>query len=536
MKRTSLFRLLLPLLAVSLSACKEKNDEPFIIDPVETGIDIEPAGTTQIADVPAEGATLTELSIVSNAPWVLKDAPDFCTVEPSEGGDGKTDLVIIVAPNEVGQPARSGVLVFHAEGEDAGTRTDLAAPRPVGSAEVTLTISQLAGPEPEPEPEPGPEITDLDAAGGANAYVVTAPGLYQFKADNQYNLGEGLPVPPTIAPVSAGLVWQTVNGSFASVELVDGHVVMDIAEAAGNAVVAVYDEDGSVVWSWHIWMPAEEVASVTAASGYEVMNMNLGAMNNTPGDPASYGMLYQWGRKDPFPASATLTGTTATVSAPMYDIDGESVAIGYSSWTNTKDNTLDYAIAHPTVCLSNYSQFASSRDWLAAGTGNDALWGNPEGDYRDSETNTYPNKGVKSCYDPCPAGWRVAPADVFRHFTTSGGYAWTYDDFNVADINGDGQITLDDYNYGWHFMIGEDTPMYFPAAARFDGSYAMLMGSMSGLWGSYWSNAPYSGLSGGGFVPLAFQIKDQYMQDMVTVSASGGGSRADAYSVRCVRD
>ena len=59
-------------------------------------------------------------------------------------------------------------------------------------------------------------------------------------------------------------------------------------------------KDGAILWSWHIWYPEAEVAGIASKTGYEVMNMNLGAMRNTAGDVSSYGLLYQWGRKDPF--------------------------------------------------------------------------------------------------------------------------------------------------------------------------------------------------------------------------------------------
>ena len=381
---------------------------------------------------------------------------------------------------------------------------------------------------------------DLSKDELANCYIVQSPGKYKFTADNQFNLGEGLPVPPEIKPTKAGLVWQTEFGSINEVNLSfeneKPYVTFEVDNVVGNAVIAVYNEAGKIEWSWHIWMPQEEVESFLSSTGYEVMNMNLGAMNNIPGDPLSYGMLYQWGRKDPFPASATLTGTTQTISAPMYDITGNAVVIENSDWGSMNNNTLEYAISHPTVCLSNYAQYANSRDWLVSSRSDDSLWGNPDGNSKDVSSNNYPNKGRKTCYDPSPAGWRVPPVDVFRNFTNSGGYAWTFDEFNVEDVNKDGNIDLDDYNYGWFFNLNDNASMYFPAAARFDGSYAMLMGSMSGLWGNYWSNAPYEGMKGGAISVLAFQVKDQYGNEMITVSPSAASSRADAFSIRCIRD
>lgn len=386
-------------------------------------------------------------------------------------------------------------------------------------------------------PEPEDKAVDLSADEMANCYIVTEPGLYKFKADNQFNLGEGLPVPESISPVSAALLWQTERGSVATVDLIgdkDPYVEFEITQAKGNALIAACDDNGNVVWSWHIWMPDEEPFGVKSAMGYEIMNMNLGALNNTPGDVNAYGMLYQWGRKDPFPASPTLVGDTSTVGAPLYDIDNNPVAITNSSWYNDDVNTIEYAVANPTVCLSNYSHYGHSRDWLRES--DDTLWGNPDGEFRDKENNIFPNKGRKTCYDPSPAGWKVAPADAFRNLTTSGGYASDPADVFAADVNGDGKVDINDYVYGWSFLVDKNTPLYFPAAARYDGSYAMLMGSVSGYWGSYWSNSPYAGISGGAYCCLSFSVKDQSGKDTFTVSPAGGSSRADAFSIRCVRD
>jgi hypothetical protein len=393
---------------------------------------------------------------------------------------------------------------------------------------------------------------DLSAQGTANCYLVTAAGSYSFDATVIGNGAAGIIDPerfhithPAIAPVSAGLVWQDAyadgRGMVTSVALNDDRteVVFEVPAPfrPGNALIAVYDAGGTVLWSWHIWMPDADVEAEarTSATGYRVMNRNLGAQTAEAADPRSYGMLYQWGRKDPFPAAASLTGTTATLGAPLYDAQGAPVPIGSSSRADVANNTLVYALQHPTTCLSNNAQYASSRDWLKAGEGSDALWGNPQGAERDAG-NQYPYKGTKSCYDPCPAGWRVPPADVFRNATPSGGYAWEVADFNVADANGDGLTDLNDYRYGWVLRLDEAATSYFPAAARFDGSYAMLMGSMSGLWGSYWGNAPSLTLTGGAFAVLSFQVKTITGADEVTLSPAGSASRADAFSVRCIQE
>lgn len=520
--------------AAFATGCSDDNTDPT---PAPEQEKLTLALSTTVVQVSNAETLIDDIELETNGSWELVGTPTFCEVSPVSGSAGKSVVTVAVAANETDEE-RTETLLFRAVSDGSGSVE-------AGQEERTLEVTQAAG-------NPTPSITygkNLSQAGIANCYVIDDAGAgnpYRFAVANRASdaaNADGLPVAPEIAAVSAELVWQSAPGLIGGIALDewDGadyplYVAFEVTPGmTGNAVIAVRDKAGEISWSWHIWIPAGTIEGVRTATGYEVMNMNLGAMNNTPGDPTSYGMLYQWGRKDPFPAAATLLGTTATLSAPMYDAEGGEVGIGYSSWTDTSCNTLAYAIAHPTVCLSNYAQYAVSRDWLTPDESSDALWGNPRGAEKDEENN-YINTGSKSCYDPCPAGWRVPPADVFEHFTSSGGYAWTFEDFNLCDINGDGVIDLNDYDYGWHFLIDDDTPLYFPAAARFDGSYAMLMGSMSGLWGSYWGNAPYPTVAGGGFSVLSFQVKDMYGNETITVSPQGGGGRADAYSVRCIRE
>lgn len=414
-----------------------------------------------------------------------------------------------------------------------------------GALLLIATACGKTGTDPKQEPTPGtdPEPTpvvaeDLSKNGTSNCYVISKEGDYSFDATVKGNgaATEGLAAPGKMAPDSAALVWETAKGMITDVAIKDGKIVFKASSQNGNAVIAAYSADKTIIWSWHIWFPEEEIKTVETKTGYEVMNMNIGAMTSAFGatpDVKPYGLLYQWGRKDPFPSAPTVTGDKNTLPAPVYGPDGSEVKITYSLWSSVENNTIDYSIANPTKCLSNYHQFASCKDWLKASDSNDALWGNPEGSERNSDNN-YVNKGSKSFYDPCPVGYRVPPADVFRTFTTSGGYSQDPSTFDVVDVNEDGVIDRQDYNYGWSFKM-KDGSLFFPAAARFDGSYAMLMGSKSGLWGSYWGNTPaksYGTATGFGFCVLAFMSEAAG----TSVSATASASRADAYSVRCIKE
>ena len=342
--------------------------------------------------------------------------------------------------------------------------------------------------------EKRPDPVRLDATETANCYIVEQAGLYSFNAQIRGNgkTVAGINIPASISPADTRLLWQSQKGFIDTLYLQEGNIVFrNSSGAAGNALIAATDPDGHILWSWHIWNPGIEIQELKSQKGETFMNINLGSLADDPENPQSYGLLYQWGRKDPFPGSPTLTGTTSTLPAPVYDLDGQEVVIGHSSYTSLDANTLQYAIENPTTCISNMAQFSHSRDWLAEGS--DKLWGNAP------QENGFTGKTM---FDPSPAGWRLPDPESFAFFTRNEGYCWTLEDFLVEDRDGNGSIGLEDYRNGWWFYLdsARNVSSWFPAAARYDGSYAMLMGSVSGLWGV------------------------------------GSAAKADAYSIRCIKE
>ena len=174
-----------------------------------------------------------------------------------------------------------------------------------------------------------------------NCYIIVKEGGYSFDATVKGNgaATEGLAAPEKMTPDSAALVWETSKGMITDVAFKDGKITFNASAQNGNALIAVYSADKAIVWSWHIWFPEEEVKTVETKSGYEVMNMNLGAMTSTFGsapDVKPYGLLYQWGRKDPFPSAPSLTGNEKTQPVPVYGPDGAEVKITYSLWSSVK--------------------------------------------------------------------------------------------------------------------------------------------------------------------------------------------------------
>ena len=370
-------------------------------------------------------------------------------------------------------------------------------------------------------------VSDLSEAGTANCYIVKTAGNYSFDATVRGNgkIVEGVDFAgEKLDSKGAKLVWQSdKNGLIDSLSLKEGRICFSSNGKKGNALIAALDETGNIVWSWHIWLLNEEISDVKTSGGIMVMDRNLGATSLDSESPESHGLLYQWGRHEPFPASPVVSGgTTSTMPVPVYDESGNEVAIVASLRENSENNTLEYALSNPTTVLSNNAQFAECRDWLRREFSNPALWGGKNGE--------------KSLFDPCPAGYRVPKLGTFDFFTSSGGYETDISGFSVSDINNDGVIDGNDYKNGWYILLdsASNSYSYFPAATRYDGSYAMLMGSKAGLWGNYWyadaDETDDSSVPCGAYA-LAFQFGDS-----VSASPKAIGGRADAYSVRCVRE
>jgi hypothetical protein len=127
------------------------------------------------------------------------------------------------------------------------------------------------------------------------------------------------------------------------------------------------------------------------------MDRNLGATRASTGYGKGTGLFYQWGRKDPFPA----TGDPD---------EGDFTAVG----SDATVGTIDYTIKNPTIFITN------NGNWLYRGHDN-TLWG---------------DNSTKTVYDPCPEGWRVPSFNndgeitdedsPWYGFTNSNGGTWSY--------------------------------------------------------------------------------------------------------------
>lgn len=321
--------------------------------------------------------------------------------------------------------------------------------------------------------------TDLSAEGTANCYLVKAAGNYKFKAVKGNS-------DATVGNVKkTEVLWETfgtdvmpnVGDLVAEVGYKNGYVYFSTPETFknGNASIAVRNSKDLILWSWHIWCSEEGwIDQVYANNAGTMMDRNLGATSATPGDIGAFGLLYQWGRKDPFLGSCSLTAKTFAASTGSW-----SVA--------SSPNTIDFAEENPTTFIKS--------NWSGGGV--------PGEGWHTSESE-------KGLYDPCPAGYRVPDGGENGFWAT-------------ANIKSSGDST----NRGiyWTLADGESTAWY-PAVG--DRSYdSGSLGSVGEI-GYCWSASPHPNST-----KYAYNLNFHFGSNVYPVT---NNDRGYGFSVRCVKE
>lgn len=242
--------------------------------------------------------------------------------------------------------------------------------------------------------------------GLANSYRVATAGDVEIDITPYYTLSrnfihegiervdaDGEPVRPA---TGAKIVWQQTaagqSGSVVSTPSVSGTTLtVPVSGTEGNAVVAICDDNDKILWSYHIWVSeANDVAYNNSVMGdYTMLDRNLGASSTTFKDRNAYGMFYQWGRKDPFPSNLTASRPGGS------PYESESTTLTVTENATVETGTIAWATQNPQTRL------LSANDWIYSAPV-DALWGWVD-----------PSNGVKTIYDPCPAGYRVPDYNSF---------------------------------------------------------------------------------------------------------------------------
>ena len=327
--------------------------------------------------------------------------------------------------------------------------------------------------------------TDLSAEGTANCYLVKAAGKYKFKAvkgNSDATVGNvkktevlwesfGTDVAPNVGDLVTGVGYK------------NGYVYFSTPEVFGNgnASIAVRNSKDVILWSWHIWCSEEGWNDqVYPNNAGTMMDRNLGAASATPGDVGAFGLLYQWGRKDPFMGSCAKSGTTLAASTGSWNIV-------------SSPSSMDYAEENPTTFIKS--------NWTGGSV--------PGNGWHTSES-------VKGLYDPCPAGYRVPDGGDNGFWATALG----------TSSNAWNSAIMKWTNNGFTWTLdNEPTAAWYPAVGYRNYDSGAL--SNVGSYGYCWSASPNPSSSGYAY-GLYFNNGNVY--------PAYDSNRSNGYSVRCVRE
>jgi hypothetical protein len=308
----------------------------------------------------------------------------------------------------------------------------------------------------------------------------------------------------------------------------------------GNAVIAMRDADGTIMWSWHIWVtplvnaaaPATKTA-VNSFGQFEFMEYNLGwveenstrygtgtlydqprtvqvrisqtgisnpasttfTVTQTPGEVHGPGTntYYQWGRKDPFPGGAN--GATLETAAVYYPA-GATATLAFQETPG---------LNIPRATIMPYLFMGGNKNWLSVANAKINLW-------NTNVTGVSTNGPVtKTVYDPCPAGFSVPEENAFSGFSTASIESW---------VNGGNNLYLDPNDHA-------KGTIHFPTPGR----RSSANGNMEAvnIYTYYWSASPSTENS---------NTSDRYGIYLANKNVQSGILLAASYgaSVRCVKN
>ena len=341
----------------------------------------------------------------------------------------------------------------------------------------------------------------------ANSYIVTRSGSYKFKAykgNSQDLAGSSSSVDPVGEIAKAEVLWE----SFGTSETPEvGALITDVAYEypyvgfktagtfrEGNAVIAVRDASDNILWSWHIWMTDYPVEQVYYNGAGTMMDRNLGATSATPGDVGALGLLYQWGRKDPFLGSSSISEAVEAKSTITWPSPVASDA---------STGTIEYAAANPTTFIFNEG---GNYDWYYTG------------DITTDDTRWVESNQSKTIYDPCPVGWRVP--DGGEDGVWRVGVGPLPPGFPIESLS-----LYDSRNIGMNFCnsLGQEQVTWYPLTST-RAHYNGVLGF--DFWGISWSSSFYSDIC----EYDCFGFTDEYLWTNIDYCGSYG------FSVRCMKE
>lgn len=427
-----------------------------------------------IADVPVTGISINPNTLSLN--------------------QGETyQLEAVIVPDD----ASNKTVVWTTTDEDVVTVSSTGLVEAIGKGEAFIYVSSEAYPSitnycyVNVSGNVVPSGKDLSAKGTSNCYIVSESGRYRFLANVKGNSNKPL------SPQSAKILWQTygtntynwANPVVAEVSLEGDYICFTVPADMknGNAVIAACGGDGEIIWSWHIWACSGFNPESTAHNYFNeagtVMDRNIGATSAEQCSVGALGLLYQWGRKDPFPSSSRADAYQVVTIA-----SDKSISFVSSS---SSTGTMDYAIANPLTFISG------SADWMSKSV--DTLW-------RDDH---------KTMYDPCPVGWRLPAGGDNGLWATACGTS-----------TGVTASPVGSYGVNWQNQLASGNVWYPYSGYMYMHSSGLLTWNTGGST-PYWAGTAAAG-TGKGYCLTINGMAQQFV--------SGSVKRYEACPIRCIKE
>ena len=448
---------------------------------------------------------------------------------------------------------------------------------------------------------------DLSTSGGllpqetANCYAINAPGTYKLplvygnaiKKDSYNSVaytnsaftdyqGKNITDPYIYKnhgykPHDACLVWSDGFYMFENVHLDEQKewlifsVNRDYMQQA-NAILAVRDEEGDIMWSWHIWVTERNLVGTahtlqdwtSTSTTYGLLPCNLGWVDgkmvyynsreltyeftqgtsgykqtmlvNQAGAEFDYkdvgSTYYQWGRKDPIVALRNWD-TYRFEDYRLHETSDPKYKYGIKPEQVPISTTIQNPNIYYTATNSNGTW---NTNWCTSVIS--TLWDN-------SSNTTSVNKttSVKTIYDPSPRGYKVPIPRAFSVFVKGSTYSG---ETGQNSINGY-QIQGGDYN---QYRVkpnrdgsGEEIPLTATGQrADREGleAYSSAEGKISepgGLWAMYgvyyWTSGQVNSNKNAGY---SLCIRHDKGSNEYYYTYGFSGAKTMARPVRCIED
>ena len=576
-----------------------RDDITYVIDTKDPN-DLTYDGTTSDTGVVISYKIDPDGNIVPE-PWII--AGYYPTPEDAEKGTNPLDGMGFMDNFDPNDPDAGGNYPIHIDYRQADPETVIVNFRDKIDAE--LASEPEKGTEDKPWNLANPENGGDKNLETANTYIVGAPGWYRipmvagngvknnvpntssYAANRYFDYKDKPIVNPYLQktsesagiPTSAFVVWEdsylvdvknqtdwniagpgitkTGEGDDA-VYWLNFHIDKEKIRQ-GLVNVAVEDQDGTVMWSWLLWVtnykPTDDKAVLSHPDynkRFSLMSRNLGwveigtsttvtwkpetvyvrveqdklqgsyaVMEVTRPEHVDYSLdldgyspFFQFGRKDPLHpgVSARKEGSLPTIGRfKEYQTSFDKVSVGT-------------AIQNPGVHfgfgIDGYS--ISPFDWSVDANVTDWWWsGNTDEDIITADAV------VKTVYDPCPIGYHVPASAAFTGFTKDGSFNRIGANTYVEAFNGD-VPTSADFKNGWWFSVDREAKsdfIFFPSSGYRSGTNSSLINV--NFNGYYWTCVP---VDADRSIILQFDYVSVFPTSIID------GRRARALSVRPARD